>query len=130
MPYETGKSLSWKNIARPCAFLAYQVTRFVLVAVFSLPVALVYVISALLLDPSLPEASKQRLPQLLIDRFEQVFHYGITLAILLSFGILWLLILKGVLKRLTTDASGSAAPKGPRGALNTGHGPTQGHGGT
>jgi hypothetical protein len=91
---------SWKGAVGFSAFLAYQSLRFVLIAVFSFPVALIYVISALLLDPTVPEASKHRLPQLVIDRFDQVFQYSVTLAILLTLGVMGLLLLKSLRERL------------------------------
>jgi len=127
MPHETDKSLFWMNIARPCAFLTYQVTRFVLVAVFSFPVALIYVVSAVLLDPSIPVTSKYRLPQLLIDRFDQVFHYSVTLAILLSLGVSCLLLLKGALERLNLSGIGSTLPGKTVEALKRSRGSSRGH---
>ncbi len=93
--------LGWKGVAGFGAFLAYQALRFILIAVFSFPVALIYVISALLLDPSVPEASKHRLPQLIVDQFDTVFQYSVTLAILLSLGILGLLMLGRLRARLS-----------------------------
>jgi hypothetical protein len=93
--------LGWKKVIRLGVFLAYQSLRFILIAVFSFPVSLIYVISALLLDPSVPDASKHRLPQLIIDRFDQVFQYSVTLAILFSFGVLCVFLLKRLFERLS-----------------------------
>lgn len=101
MPSEEPRSIGWKGVVSFSAFLVYQALRFVLIAVFSFPVALIYVITALLLDPSVPEDSKHRLPQLVIDRFDQVFQYSVTLAILFTFGVLCLLLLKGLCDRLS-----------------------------
>jgi hypothetical protein len=81
--------------------IGYQLSRFIIVAVFSFPVALIYIISALLLDPSVPEAQKHRLPDLLIDRFDQVFQYSVTLAMLLSVGVVILIWFKTAKERLS-----------------------------
>jgi hypothetical protein len=90
---ERRRWIGWKGAVGAGAFLAYQALRFVLIAVFSFPVAMIYVISALLLDPSVPETYKHRLPQLIIDRFDTVFQYSVTLAILLALGIVAVLLL-------------------------------------
>jgi hypothetical protein len=101
VPSEGHRSIGWKGVVGFCAFLAYQSLRFILIAVFSFPVALIYVVSALLLDPSVPEASKHRLPQLIVDQFDTVFQYSVTLAILLALGVLGLVLLKGLRNRLS-----------------------------
>jgi hypothetical protein len=94
---------SLKGVLRILAFLAYHISRIILIAVFSFPVALIYVISALLLDPTVPDSSKSRLPQLVIDRFDQVFQYSVTLAILLSLSVMVLLLLKRLKDRFLED---------------------------
>jgi ABC-type multidrug transport system fused ATPase/permease subunit len=97
-----------KGVLGLTTLLAYQALRFILIAVFSFPVALIYVISALLLDPSIPASSKHHLPQLVIDRFNQVFQYSVTLAILLSVCVLGLVLLKSLRERLLSGKAGTA----------------------
>ena len=86
----------FSSIKKPIRFLIqslFQMLRFTLVAIFSFPVALLYIISALILDPSIPESAKHRLPELVIDQFEKVFQYSVTLAILLSLAVMFTLFL-------------------------------------
>jgi hypothetical protein len=90
--------------------IGYQLSRFIIVAVFSFPVALIYIISALLLDSSVPEAQKHRLPDLLIDRFDQVFQYSVTLAMLLSVGVVVLIWFKTAKERLSLKMAITQTP--------------------
>jgi hypothetical protein len=114
---EQRRRISWKGAAVFAAFLAYQALRFLLIAVFSFPVAMIYVISALLLDPSVPETYKHRLPQLIIDRFDTVFQYSVSLAILLAISIVGVLLLGRLRARLSSvvvSGGGSATYQGER----------------
>lgn len=96
---EWRRRLSWQGVGHAGALLMYQLARFVLIAVFSFPVALIYAITALLLNPSIPETARHRLPELIIDRFDQIFQYGVTLAVLLAIAVTVVLLLKNMKNR-------------------------------
>ncbi|MEN8131239.1 MAG: hypothetical protein ABFS45_13810, partial [Pseudomonadota bacterium] len=86
-------------------FLAYHANRTVLIALFSFPVAVSFVISGLLIDPSIPSSDKLQLYSLIIDRFDQVFQYSIVLSLLLALAVVLLGLFKYLLDRVNGQRS-------------------------
>ncbi|MEW8139476.1 MAG: hypothetical protein AB2761_20625 [Candidatus Thiodiazotropha endolucinida] len=104
--FRNHRILTLNGFWRFAAGMGYQLSRYILVAVFSFPVALVYILSALLLDPSVPASQKHRLSELIIDRFDQIFQYSVTLALLLSVGVSLVMWFRSAKERLSKTDMG------------------------
>ncbi len=98
----------WRSLIFVSGFLVYQAYRYVLIAIFCFPVAACYVISGLLLDPAIPANSKHQLFKLIIDRFDQVFYYSVTMSLLLALAVSLLGLFKYYLGRLNNRRKASA----------------------
>ncbi len=91
MPHESDQKLTrWQRLISASLFLVYHSYRGLLLAVFSFPVAASFVISGLLLDPSIPVSAKQDLLPLIIERFDWVFINSISLALIMAFAVMLL----------------------------------------
>ncbi len=80
----------WRRVLNAGLFLVYHSYRGLLFAVFSFPVAASFVISGLILDPSIPASAKVDLLPLIIQHYDRVFSDSLTLAIIMAFAIVLL----------------------------------------
>ena len=94
-----------RRIAYVLVSLVYYFYRLLLTALMCLPLGMLFVISGLLLDPSIPGSARSDILQLVIDGFEQIFYYSVVISFLLSLAILFLEPLKAVRRWLAPVAS-------------------------
>jgi cytosine/uracil/thiamine/allantoin permease len=83
--------------------ILYYLYRILLTALLCLPLGMLFVVSGLLLDPSIPGSAKNDILPLVIDGFEQIFYYAFAVSILLSLAILLLEPLQAARCRLAQD---------------------------
>lgn len=89
-PDPTPQRPHWRRVLSAVLSLVYHGYRGLLCAVFSFPVAASFVISGLLLDPTIPASAKQNLLLLIIERFDLVFTDSVTLSVIMALAVLLL----------------------------------------